>query len=43
LRLAGIADDLQRRAALINMSECWLALATRAALAEDGARLEGDG
>jgi hypothetical protein len=40
LRLADITDDSQRRATLINMGECWHALAARAEIAEDGARLD---
>jgi hypothetical protein len=32
--------DEQRRAMLLNMSDCWSALAARALLAEDGGRLD---
>jgi hypothetical protein len=43
LRLADSTEDQQRRLILINMSECWHALAARAAIAEDGTKLDVGG
>lgn len=40
LLLADGMRDLQRRTMLLNMSECWHALAARAVLAEEGGRLD---
>jgi hypothetical protein len=40
LRLADGTEDQQRRVILINMRECWHALAARAATAEDGTKLD---
>jgi len=38
--LAKSTRDQQRRAMLLNMSECWSALAVRALHAEEGGRLD---
>lgn len=38
--LAESTHDQQRRATLLNMSECWSVLAVRALHAEDGGRLD---
>jgi hypothetical protein len=43
LRLADGTDDPRRRVILINMRECWHALAARAANAEDGTKLNVGG
>lgn len=40
LRMANNTDNLHRRTILLNMSECWQVLATRALLAEEGGRLD---
>ena len=40
LQLAERTRDAQRRAMLLNMSECWSALAVRALHAEDGGWLD---
>lgn len=40
LLLAERTRDQQRRAMLLNMSECWSALAVRALHAEEGGRLD---
>jgi len=42
-RLADGTDDPRRRVILINMRECWHALAARAANAEDGTKLNVGG
>lgn len=43
LRLADGTQDRQRRLILTNMTECWYALAARAATAEDGTTLDVGG
>jgi hypothetical protein len=43
LALADRTPNPQRRAMLLNMSECWSALAARALLSEDGGRLDPAG
>ena len=40
LLLAESAGNQQRRTTLLNMSECWSALAVRALHTEDGGRLD---
>ena len=40
LTLANRTRDQQRRAMLLNMSECWSALAVRALHVEEGGRLD---
>lgn len=40
LQLAESTGNQQRRAMLMNMSECWSALAVRALHAEEGGRLD---
>jgi len=40
LLLAERTHDLRRRAMLLNMAECWRALAARALLTEEGVRTD---